>query len=91
MNASELRAVEKPIAAVALDEVPAVLVERAVAYNAAVDAFREAVRQALETLQRGLPVGDETAAGLRTSAEGLVTAREWLLQLGRLPVASRAG
>jgi len=85
MNASELRSLEKPVTAVPLDDVPPTLLERAAAYNDAVDAFREAVRNALAELQQGRAVDPDRAESLRVCAVDLVTAREWLLEIARLP------
>jgi hypothetical protein len=91
MNASELRSLEKPITAVPLDDVPPTLLERAAAYNDAVDAFREVVRNALAELQQGRAVDPDRAEQLRIGAVDLVTAREWLLELARLPSPARRG
>lgn len=91
MNANDLRCLEKPITAVSLDDVPPSLLERACAYNEAVDAFRELVRGMLIHLQEGRGVDLQRAASLRTSAVDLVTAREWLLELARLPSSARRG
>ncbi len=91
MNANELRSLEKPVTAVALDDLPPSLLERAAAYNDAVDAFRGMVRGTLEELQGGGRVDAERAESLRTAAADLVTAREWLLEIARLPAASRRG
>lgn len=89
MNVSELRAIQKPVHPVASEEIPPELADRARAYNAAVDAFHELVRGALAALERGQPVAPESAAALRSSAQDLVTARDWLLDLARLPLAKR--
>src|SRR5512138_2329853 len=89
MNANELRSLEKPVTAVPLDDVPPTLLERAAAYNDAVDAFRELVRAALAQLQEGAAVDGERAESLRTAAADLMTAREWLLEIARLPAAGR--
>jgi hypothetical protein len=91
MNATELRSLEEPVAAVSLEDVPPSLLERAAAYNDAVTAFREVIRGALVHLQEGRPLDGERAASLRTSAVDLVTAREWLLELARLPSSARRG
>jgi hypothetical protein len=91
MNASELRSLEKPITAVPLDDVPPTLLERAAAYNDAVDAFREVVRNALAELQQGRAVDPDRAEQLRIGAVDLVTARVWLLELARLPSPARRG
>ena len=92
MNANELRSLEKPVTAVPLEDVPPSLLERASAYNDAVEAFREVVRNALALLQEGCPIDADRAESLRTCAVDLVTAREWLLDIARLPsVARRAG
>jgi hypothetical protein len=85
MNANELRSLEKPVIVVPLDGVPPSLVERATAYNEAVDAFREVVRGTLVELQDGRGVDADRAEALRTAAADLVTAREWLLEIARLP------
>ncbi len=85
MNANELRSLEKPVVTVALDDVPPSLVERATAYNEAVEAFRDVVRGTLAELQDGGGVDAERADALRTAAADLVTAREWLLEVARLP------
>lgn len=89
MTVIELRTLAKPVAAVQTDEVPAALVERATSYNAAVDAFREAVVGALEDLQQGRQIDPARADLLRTCAADLVTARSFLLQLARLPSRPR--
>lgn len=89
MNANELRSLEKPVTAVPLDDVPPALLERAAAYNEAVDAFREIVRATLEHLQEGAAVDGDRAESLRVAAADLVTAREWLLEIARLPVSTR--
>lgn len=89
MNARELHAIEEPVTAVAPEEVPADLADRARAYNAAVETFHETVRAALRALERGIPVEGEAAEGLRAAATGLVTARDGLLGLARLPHAAR--
>jgi hypothetical protein len=89
MNANELRTLEQPVTAVPLDDLPPSLLERAASYNDAVDAFREIVRAALEELQGGRGVDADRAESLRTAAADLVTAREWLLELARLPSTSR--
>ncbi len=91
MNANELRSLEKPVTAVPLDEVPPTLLERAAAYNDAVDAFRDIVRGTLEQLRDGAAVDAERAESLRTAAADLVTAREWLLEIARLPASARRG
>ncbi len=91
MNANELRSLEKPVTTVPLDEVPASLVERATAYNEAVDAFRDVVRGTLAELRDGGGVDAERADALRTAAADLVTAREWLLEIARLPSGPRRG
>lgn len=85
MNVNELRSLERPVTAVPLDDVPPSLLERAAAYNDAVDAFRDVVRAALLQLQDGRDLDAERAESLRTSAVDLVTAREWLLEIARLP------
>ncbi len=85
MTVIELRTLAKPVVDVRTDEVPAALVERATAYNAAVDAFREAVRRALEDVQKGRRIDPVRADDLRTYAADLVAARTFLLQLARLP------
>ncbi len=85
MNANELRSLERPVTTVPLDDVPPSLVGRAAAYNEAVDAFRDIVRGTLVELQDGGGVDAERADALRTAAANLVTAREWLLELARLP------
>lgn len=89
MNANELRSLEKPVSAVPLDDVPPSLLERASTYNDAVDAFRELVRGTLEQLQAGRAVEPDRADSLRTAAVDLVTAREWLLEIARLPSPAR--
>ncbi len=89
MNANELRSLEKPVTAVALDEVPPTLLERAAAYNDAVDAFRDVVRGTLAQLREGRRVDADRAESLRTAAVDLVTAREWLLEIARLPSDAR--
>lgn len=91
MNANDLRSLEKPVTAVSLEDVPPSLLERAAAYNDAVDAFREVVRGALIHLQEGRGIDGERAASLRTCAVDLVTARDWLLELARLPSTARPG
>ncbi len=91
MNANELRSLEKPVTAVPLDDVPPSLLDRATAYNEAVDAFREVVRGTLVELQDGGGVDAERAHALRTAAADLVTAREWLLEIARLPSLARRG
>ncbi len=89
MNANELRSLEKPVVAVPLDDVPPSLLERAAAYNDAVDAFRDIVRATLAQLRDGSPVDADRAESLRTAAADLVTAREWLLEIARLPANAR--
>lgn len=89
MNANELRSLEQPVTAVPLDEVPPALLERAAAYNDAVDAFRDAVRGTLAELTAGRAVDADRAESLRTAAVDLVTAREWLLDVARLPAGAR--
>ncbi len=89
MNANELRSLEQPVTAVPLDDVPPSLLERAAVYNDAVDAFRDIVRARLEQLQEGAVVDAERAEALRTAAADLVTAREWLLEIARLPSRAR--
>ncbi len=89
MNANELRSLEKPIAAVPLDDVPPSLLERAAAYNEAVDAVRGIVREALAELQQCGAVDRPRADALRQAAADLVTAREWLLEIARLPSRAR--
>jgi hypothetical protein len=92
MNANELRSLEKPVTAVRLDDVPPSLLERATAYNDAVDAFRGIVRALLAELQDGGGVDGvdrERADALRTAAADLVTARAWLLEIARLPAQPR--
>ena len=89
MNANELRSLEKPVTAVPLDDVPPTLLERAAAYNDAVEAFRDIVRGTLAQLQDGVVVDDERAESLRTAAVDLMTAREWLLEIARLPASTR--
>ncbi len=89
MNANDLRGLQKPIPAVALDDVPPTLLERATAYNDAVVAFREVVRGALAHLQRGRAIDADRAESLRTAAVDLVAAREWLLEIARLPSDAR--
>ncbi len=89
MNANELRSLERPVTTVPLDDVPPSLVARATAYNEAVDAFRDIVRGTLEELQDGGAVDAERAEALRTAAADLVTAREWLLEIARLPCPAR--
>ena len=89
MNANELQSLQTPVAAVPLDDVPPTLVERAAASNDAVDAFRGVVRGALEQLQQGRALDPDRAESLRASAADLVTAREWLLEIARLPASSR--
>jgi hypothetical protein len=89
MNANELRSLEKPVTTLPLDHVPPSLVERAVAYNDAVDAFRDIVRATLVELQDGGGVDGDRADALRVAAADLVTAREWLLEIARLPSAAR--
>ena len=79
------------VAAVPLDDVPPTLLERAAAYNDAVGAFRDVVRNALAELQRGRVIEGERAEQLRTCAVDLVTAREWLLDIARLPSPARRG
>lgn len=91
MNANELRSLEKPVTAVRLDDVPPSLLERAAAYNDAVDAFREIVRRTLVQLLEGRAVDGERAESLRTAAADLCTAREWLLDIARLPALGRRG
>ncbi|HET8538893.1 MAG TPA: hypothetical protein VFL83_03370 [Anaeromyxobacter sp.] len=89
MNANELRSLEQPVTAVPLEEVPPSLVDRATAYNEAVDAFREVVRATLERLRDGGAVDADRAESLRAAAADLVTAREWLLEIARLPSPAR--
>ncbi len=89
MTATELRSLERPVTPMSPDEVPPALLERAAAYNEAVNAFREAVRNALDELQRGAAIDPETAEALRVSAAGLEAARDWLLQLARMPADRR--
>lgn len=89
MNANELRSLEQPVTAVPLDGVPPTLLERAAAYNEAVDAFRDVVREALRDLQQGAPLDVDRAESLRACAADLVTAREWLLEVARLPAGAR--
>jgi len=89
MNANELRSLEAPVTAVSLDDVPTTLLDRAAAYNDAVKAFRDVVRETLARLQRGHAIDAERAESLRTAAADLVTAREWLLDLARLPSPAR--
>ena len=89
MNANELRSLERPVTAVPLDDVPPSLLERAAAYNDAVDAFRDLVRGTLAELQAGRAVDEGRAHLLRSAAADLVTAREWLLEIARLPSPER--
>ncbi len=89
MNANELRSLEKPVSAVPLGDVPPSLLARAAAYNDAVDAFRDIVRVTLAELQEGGGVDAERAESLRTAAADLVTAREWLVEIARLPSPAR--
>jgi hypothetical protein len=89
MTVIELRTLEKPITAVQADEVPATLLGRATTYNKAVDAFRVAIRGALDDVQRGRTIEPDRAGLLRACAADLVTARTCLLELARLPAASR--
>jgi hypothetical protein len=89
MNESELRALEKRVTGVLLDDVPARLLERAAAYRDAADAFREMIRGILSELRKGRAVDDDRARSLRASAMVLVTARERLVEIARLPVATR--
>lgn len=89
MNATELRSLEKPVTALPLDDVPPSLVERATAYNEAVDAFRDIIRGTLVELRDGGAVDAERADALRAAAADLVTAREWLLEIARLPSPGR--
>ena len=89
MNANELRSLEKPVTAVPLDDLPPTLLERAAAYNDAVDAFRDVVRGTLAELRGGGAVDAGRAESLRTAAADLVTAREWLLEIARLPADAR--
>jgi len=91
MNANELRSLEKPVTVVPLDDVPPSLLERAAAYNDAVDAFRDVIRGTLAQLQAGRAVDADRAESLRTAAADLVTAREWLLEIARLPSPARRG
>jgi hypothetical protein len=89
MTVSELRSIVSPVAALAADQVPATLLERAAAYNEAVGAFGEAIRKALAILQRGGTLDEDLVVSLRVCAADLVTAREWLLTRARLPSAAR--
>jgi hypothetical protein len=89
MTVSELRSIVSPVAALAADQVPATLLERAAAYNEAVGAFGEAIRKALGILQRGGTLEEDLVVSLRICAADLVTAREWLLTRARLPSAAR--
>jgi hypothetical protein len=89
MNATELRSLEAPIASVPPDEVPPGLVERAAAYNAAVEAFRHVVSVAASELRAGAALDAGVADALRTCASDLVAAREWLLDPARLPSRGR--
>ncbi len=89
MNANELRSLETPVSAVPLDDVPPSLVDRAAAYNEAVDAFRAVVRSTLAELQHGGGIDAEHAEALRTAAADLCTAREWLVEIARLPSPAR--
>jgi hypothetical protein len=91
MNANELRSLESPVTPVPLEDVPPSLVERATAYNDAVEAFRDAVRETLGELRGGGGLDGERAAALRAAAAELVTAREWLLEIARLPSPARRG
>lgn len=89
MTPTELRTIQQPVAALAQDDVPPSLLERASAYNAAVDAFHAVVRAALRELRDGGAIATEHADTIRNAASGLVTAREWLVELARLPSSSR--
>ncbi len=89
MTVSELRSIVSPVTALAADQVPPALLERAAAYNEAVGAFGEAIRKALGILQRGGTLEQDLVVSLRTCAADLVIAREWLLTRARLPSAAR--
>lgn len=86
---TEPRSLEEPVAALDADELPMALVGRAAAYNAAVDAFRDAVRGALDDVLGGQALAVERADVLRACATELVTTRAWLTELARLPIAKR--
>lgn len=90
MTVTELRFLEAPIAPVRADEVPAALAGRATTYNAAVEAFQEAVRGALSAAQGGNAIGSRKAEALRALAADLAAARGWLLRSAGLPAPSRA-
>jgi hypothetical protein len=89
MNVTELRSIVSPVTALAADEVPPALLERAAAFNEAVGAFGEAIRKVLGILHHGGAIEQELAASLRTCAADLLVAREWLLTRARLPSAAR--
>ncbi len=89
MNANELRSLERAVTAVPLDDVPPSLLARVAAYQDAVHAFRDLLRDTLARLREGGGVDAERAASLRAAAAGLVTARESLLELARLPAPAR--
>lgn len=83
MTSNELQALEQPIADLAADDLPVSLAERASAYNAAVEAFHHAVRQALEEVQTDGVVQARKAEALRAYAADLIAARAWLVQMAR--------
>jgi hypothetical protein len=85
MTSTELQALEQPITDLSADDLPITLAERAAAYNAAVDAFHHAVRQALEEVQAGRVVQARKAEALRAYAADLISARAWLVQMARKP------
>jgi hypothetical protein len=91
MTPTDLRRLEQPIAPLPADELPPELVDRAAAYNSAVDAFRALVRQALDEVQAGGVVSPKKAEALQACAADLVTARAWLLRRARVPPEPEGG
>lgn len=90
MTSTELLSLESPVEGVSADEVPAALLGRAIAYNAAVDAFRESIRGALYAAEGGHSIDARKADALRALANDLATARAWLLRSARLPAGSQS-
>lgn len=85
MTQSELRALDRqPVAPLFADHLPDALVPQVVAYNSALEAFRDSVRQALEVVQSGGAIHPRTAEALRASAIDLVTARAWVVRMARV-------
>jgi hypothetical protein len=84
MTQSELSALDQqPVAPLFADHLPDALGAHVAAYNTALEAFRDSVRQALEVVQSGGTIHPMTADALRACAIDLVTARAWVVRMAR--------